>query len=129
MIEVSVKFSCTANLDPLKARIYCAIRNERVSCDLLGIKARSTLSPYVSCDDIDLGKRLGGGAYLHFTLSSEIFPSVMGQFSREHIMGQQLQSKSTTTSFHQMTLKHKTSLISEMNTLFPSKESAARRIG
>ena len=110
-IEVSAKFSCTAKLDPLKARIYCAIRNERVSCDLLGIKARSTLSPYISCDDIELEKRLGGGTYLHFSLSSEIFPSVMGLFSREHITGQRLQSKSTTISFYRMTQKHNISSV------------------
>ena len=65
-IEVSVKFSCTAKLDPSKVRIWCAIRNERSSCDLFGIEARSAMSAYVSCDDIDLGKRLGSGTYLDF---------------------------------------------------------------
>ena len=64
-IEVSVKFSCTAKLDPSKARI-CAVINERSSCDLLGIEARSAMSPYISCDDIELEKRLGNGTYLHF---------------------------------------------------------------
>ena len=84
MIVVSVKFSCTAKLDPLKARIYCAIRNERVSCDLLGIKARSTLSPYISCDDIDLEKRLGSGTYLDFIFSSEMLKIdiLLSPFSR-----------------------------------------------
>ena len=125
-IEVSVKFSCTAKLDPSKARIWCAIRNERSSCDLLGIEARSAMSAYVSCDDIDLGKRLGGGAYLDFSLSSEIFPSAMEQFSREHITGQRLQSRNITISFYRTIPKHRTSSISEMNTLFPSKEFVAR---
>ena len=89
-IEVSAKFSCTAKLDPSKARIWCAIRNERSSCNLLGIKARSTRSPYISCDDIDLEKHLGSGAYLHFSLSSKLFPSAMGRFSKKHITSQQL---------------------------------------
>ena len=90
-IEVSVKFSCTAKLEPSKARIYCAIRNERSSCDLLGIKARSAMSPYVSCDDVELKERLGGGTYLHFSLSSKIFHSAMGQFSWERTMRRQSQ--------------------------------------
>ena len=111
MIDVSVKFSCTAKLDPSKARICCVIRNERVSCDLLSIEARSTLCPYVSCDDIELKERLGGGTYLDFSLSSEIFPSVMGRFSWERTMRRQLQSKSTMISFHRMTLKHNISSV------------------
>ena len=124
-IEVSVKFSCTAKLEPSRARVYCAIRNERVSCDLLGIKARSTLSPYISCDDIDLGKRLGGGTYLHFSLSSEIFSSAMGQFSWECTMGRQSQSKSTTISFHQTTLKHNISSVLVTVTWFHLEKYAA----
>ena len=66
MIVVSVKFSCTAKLDQSKARIWCSIRNERSPCDLLGIKARSAMSPYVSCDDITIEKELGNGTYSHY---------------------------------------------------------------
>ena len=124
-VEISVKFSYTAKLEPSKARIWCAIRNERVSCDLLGIKARSTLSPYISCDDIDLGKRLGGGTYLHFSLSSEIFPSAMGQFSREHTMGRQLQSRNTTISIHRTTLKHNISSVLAIAAWLPLEKYAA----
>ena len=64
MIEISVKFSCTAKLEPLKARIWCAIRNERSSCDLLGIKARTVDLVYISCDDIKRETApIGSGTY------------------------------------------------------------------
>ena len=63
-IEVSVTFVCTANLEPSKARICCAIRNESSCCDLSGIEARTEMSPYISCDDIKLkSKPLGSGRY------------------------------------------------------------------
>ena len=63
VITVSVKFVCTANLESSKARIWCAVKNENCSCDLLGIDATSELSSYISCDDISLSERLGGGTY------------------------------------------------------------------
>ena len=65
-IEVSVKFSCTVKLEASKARILCAIRNEKSSCDLVGIEARSAMSAYVSCDDIKFEESLGSGTYFHF---------------------------------------------------------------
>ena len=123
--EVSVKFSCTAKLEPSKARIYCVIRSERVSCDLLGIKARSAMSPYISCDDLTIEKELGSGAYLDFSLSSEIFPSVMGQFSWKRTMSQQLQSRNTTISFHRMTLKHNISSVLVTVVWLPLEKYAA----
>ena len=63
-IEVSVTFACTAKLNPSKARICCAIRNESSYCDLLGIEAMTEMSPYISCDDLKLElKPLGRGGY------------------------------------------------------------------
>ena len=63
-IEVSVMFACTAKLQPSKARIYCAVRNERSYCALLGIEASSEDSLYISRDDLKLEKKpLGNGTY------------------------------------------------------------------
>ena len=85
-IEVSVMFACTAKLQPSKARIWCAIRNERSSCNLLGIEARSEMSPYISCDDLKLEEERGGGAYRHILSSfSASFRSDMERSTKENM--------------------------------------------
>ena len=87
-ITVTARFSCTAKLSPDKARVRCAI-NGKYHCNLLGIEARSEISPYISCDDISTDKELGAGKYL--IIAFFMFSLVLELFTKEYGMMKKLQ--------------------------------------
>ena len=62
-VAVKAVFSCTATLDPSKAKVCCAVNEKSVWGFLCGMQAQTELTPLISMDDVSITKEIGRGSY------------------------------------------------------------------
>lgn len=69
-VVIEITFECCAMLDPLRAKICCAIVEKSIWNPICGIQAQTELSPLLSVDDIAISKEIGRGSYWFIMLVS-----------------------------------------------------------